>query len=287
MGSVRVISDSTCDLSRELLDRHGIDIVPLYVVFGDDSYRDGIDITSEVLYKMAEERKTLPKTSAPSPMDFYQIFKKHLDEGEDIIYIGLSSELSATVQNAKLAALELSEDRIEIVDSGNLSTGIGLLVMKAVDYAEQGLGIHEIAEKVRELIPRVRTRFVINTLEYLYKGGRCTALESFFGGLLNIKPVVTVKDGRMVLEEKIRGKREKARNNMLDNALADRDEMLTERIFVTHSMDQEEAVLIKSALQKDINGAEIIITDAGCVISSHCGPKTVGILYILGRDMKP
>lgn len=280
MGTVRIVSDSTCDLSPELIKKHGIAIVPLYVIFEGKAYKDGINITTEELYKKVEELNTLPKTSAPSPMDFQKVFRKHIENGEDIIYIGLSSKISSTLQNARLAAQEFPEGRIEIVDSENLSTGIGLLVMKAVDYAEEGLSASEIAARVRELVPRVRTRFIINTLDYLYKGGRCTALESFIGNLLSIKPVVSVRDGRMILEEKIRGKREKARSNMLENALADKENMMMERIFVTHSMDLEEAELLRESLQKEISGSEIIITDAGCVISSHCGPKTVGILYI-------
>lgn len=280
MGAVRVISDSTCDLSPELIEKHDIAIVPLYVVFDEESYRDGLDITTEKLYKMVEERNMLPKTSAPSPLDFYKTFKKYIENGEDIIYIGISSELSAAVQNAKIAAQGFPEGRIEIVDSRNLSTGIGLLVMKAADFTVQGFGVHESAQKIRELVPKVRTRFIINTLDYLYKGGRCTALESFIGGLLSIKPVVSVKDGKMLLEEKVRGKREKARNNMLENALMDKDRMMPDRIFITHSMDSDEAELLRNMLQKEIGKGEIIITDAGCVVSSHCGPKTVGILYI-------
>lgn len=280
MRAVKVISDSTCDLSRELIEKNCIDIVPLYVVFDEKAYRDGIDISTEELYKTVEEKNMLPKTSAPSPQDFYDVFKKNIEEGKDIIYIGLSSKLSATVQNAIIAAQEFPEGRIEVVDSENLSTGIGLLVMKALDYAKEGMSIQEIASRVRELIPKVKTRFIINTLDYLYKGGRCTALESFIGNLLNIKPVVSLKDGKMFLEEKIRGKRDKARNNMLENVLLDKDNMLMERVFITHSMDLEEAKLLKESLKKEIDGGEIIITDAGCVISSHCGPKTVGILYI-------
>lgn len=280
MGNVRIITDSTSDLSGEMIKQHNIEIVPLYVVFNEASYRDGIDITTKELYEKVEEYGVLPKTSAPSPLDFQNAFRRHIENGEDIIYIGLSSKLSTTIQSARLAAQEFPDGRIEIVDSENLSTGIGLLVMKAVDYADEGLAVGEIAARIRDLVPKIRTRFIINTLDYLYKGGRCTALESFIGGLLKIKPVVTVKDGSITLEEKLRGKREKARGNMLENALADKEIMLKDRIFVTHSMDQEEAELLKSSLEKEIKGSKVIITDAGCVISSHCGPKTVGILYI-------
>jgi len=280
MGTVRIMSDSTCDLSSELIEKHGIVIVPLYVVFEEKAYKDGIEMSTEELYKKVEELDTLPKTSAPSPADFQNIFRQYIEKGEDIVYIGLSSEMSSTMQNAMIAAQEFPEGRIELVDSRNLSTGIGLLVVKAAEYAEQGMSASEIAARVRELVPRVRTRFIINTLDYLYKGGRCNALESFIGNLFKIKPVVTVKDGKMILEEKIRGKWEKARSNMLENALSDKGNMLDDRIFVTHSMAPKDAALLRESLLKEIPEAEILMTDAGCVISSHCGAGTVGILYI-------
>ncbi|HQI15752.1 MAG TPA: DegV family protein [Bacillota bacterium] len=285
MGSVRVMSDSTCDLSPELTEKHGISIVPLYVIFNGDSYRDGIDIKTDELYKIVERLNILPRTSAPSPSDFCKAFSNYIEKGEDIIYIGLSSELSATVQNARIAAQEFPEGRIEVIDSRNLSTGIGLLVMKAVDFAEKGLGVSEIAENIRGLVPQVRTRFVINTLDYLCKGGRCTALESFIGGLLNIRPIIAVEEGRMILEEKIRGKKEKALKSMLENTLADRDIIDTRRVFVTHSLAEEEAVYLKSVLEQRLEGTEIITASAGCVISSHCGRGTTGILYMRSREV--
>jgi len=284
MGSVRIMSDSTCDLSPELIEKHGISIVPLYVIFNGDSYRDGIDMKTDELYKIVERLNTLPRTSSPSPSDFCKAFSNCIEKGEDIIYIGLSSEFSATVQNARIAAQEFPEGRIEVIDSRNLSTGIGLLVMKAVDFAEQGLGISEIAENIRGLVPQVRTRFVINTLDYLYKGGRCTALESFFGGLLNIRPIIAVEEGKMILEEKIRGKKEKALKSMLENTLADRDIIDSRRVFVTHSMADEEAEYLKGILEQKLEGPEIIITNAGCVISSHCGKGTAGILYMRSSE---
>lgn len=280
MNRVKIMTDSTCDLSEELLKTNDISVVPLYVHFGEESYRDGIDIRAEGLYKLVEEYKTLPKTSAPSPGDFIREFEQYIKSGEDILYIGLSSQMSSTLQNAKIAAAEFPEDRIKVVDSKNLSTGIGLLVMKAVDCASEGMALNEIAAAMSETTAKVKTRFIISTLDYLYKGGRCSALESFIGGLLSIKPVVTVRDGKMVLEEKIRGKREKALSNMLDNALQDAGRMDEKRIFITHSMALEEAVYLKQELEKELKKPELIIADAGCVISSHCGPGTVGILYI-------
>lgn len=280
MNNIKLITDSTSDLSEEIIKKYDIAVVPLYVVFGEESYRDGVDITTAELYEKVDAVKMLPKTSAPTPVDFWTIFRGYIDAGKDIVYIGLSSQMSSTIQNARLAAAEFPEGRIEVIDSANLSTGIGLLVLKAADLAGQGAGVREIAEKVKEYVPRVKTRFIINTLDYLYKGGRCTALESFVGGLFKIKPVVTVKEGKMTLEEKIRGKREKALANMLENALLDNERMDEDRIFITHSQSTEDAEYLRKELQSRLKVKEVLVTDAGCVISSHCGPNTVGILYI-------
>ncbi|MFZ5353263.1 MAG: DegV family protein [Bacillota bacterium] len=280
MNKVRIVTDSTSDLSSDILQKHNISVVPLYVVFGEESLRDGIDITTKELYERVKRDGLLPKTSAPSPADFINVFKPIIEAGEDIVYIGISTFLSSTVQNAKLAAQELPEGRIEIVDSLNLSTGIGMLVMKASDLAAEGLSAREVADKVSDYIPKVKTRFIIDTLDYLYKGGRCSALQSFVGGLLKIKPIVAVKDGRMLLEEKIRGKREKVLANMLDNVMLDVDNMDDARVFITHSMSHEDAVYLQKELKDKLKVKEILTTDAGCVISSHCGPNTIGIIFI-------
>lgn len=281
MNNIKIVSDSTCDLTDEQIRIHDICIVPLYVIFNTENFKDGTEINTKKLYEMVDKKKILPKTSAPSPQDFYDVFEREIEKGNKIIYIGLSSKLSSTIQNASIAAAEFQNDSIEIIDSENLSTGIGLLVMKAVDLRQNGMNIKQIAENIRDLIPKVRTRFIINTLDYLYKGGRCSALESFVGGLLKIRPIVTVKSGAMVLEEKIRGRREKILSNMLANALADKDMMDEARVFITHTEALEDAVYIKEELMNRMKVKEIIISNAGCVISSHCGPGTVGILYIL------
>lgn len=279
MGKVKVLSDSTCDLSSDLVEKHNIGIVPLYVLFNDEAFRDGIDITTHGLYEKVEETGSLPTTAAPSPGDFILAFKPHIDAGEDIIYIGISSELSATINNARLAAQEFPPGRIEIVDSRNLSTGIGLLVMRAVDFAQEGMDIHAIAEKVRELVPKVETEFIIDTLEYLHKGGRCSGLTRLVGSMLKIRPSIKVVDGKMIPAEKFRGTRSKALQGLLNNALAHKDNMAPERIFVTHSIS-DDGPFLREELQKHTNAQDIIITQAGCVISSHCGRNTIGILFV-------
>ena len=278
MGKVKVFSDSTCDLSPELIEQHQIGIVPLYVIF-NDSYRDGVDITTPDLYKMVEESGSLPKTAAPSPGDFITAWKPHVEAGEDIVYIGLSSELSATTNNARLAALEFPEGRIAIVDSRNLSSGVGLLVMRAADFAAEGLGVQEIADKVAELVPRVETEFIIDTLEYLHKGGRCSGVTRFMGSMLRIRPSIKVVDGKMTPAQKFRGSRKKALKGLLANALEHKHDISLERIFVTHSVS-EDGPALREKLLAETQAKEVIITQAGCVISSHCGPNTIGILFI-------
>lgn len=281
MGEVKIFADSTCDLTPDIIKQYDISVIPLYVGFDDGTLRDGVDITAAELFKKVDEIRKLPKTSAPSPIDFYNQFKPFIDQGRDIIYIGLSSGLSATVQNATIAAGEFPEGRIEVVDSMNLSTGIGLLVLKACDFAREGMDIHQIANELRIRVPKIKTSFIVDTLDYLYMGGRCSALQNFMSGVLQIRPVVKVVDGKMILGDKVRGKREKALNTMLDNVLMDKDNIELDRIMVTHSMGCADSEYLVEKLKENLNVKEVIVTVAGCVISSHCGPNTIGILYFI------
>lgn len=279
MSNVKIFTDSTCDLTLEIFNNNDISVIPLYVNFNEKSYRDGIDITTRELYEKVDKLGTLPKTAAGSPSDFYNSFKPYIDDGMDIIFIGLSSALSSHLQNATLAANEFPEGKVHIVDSLNLSSAIGLLVMKAVDFKNQGLDAYEIANKVRQLVPKVKTAFVIDTLDYLHKGGRCSAISSFVGGVLKIRPIVKVVDGKMILAQKLMGKREKALNTMLANVIKEKDNIDMDRMMVTHSIS-DDADYLKSELRIALPVKDIIETQAGCVISSHCGPNTIGILYI-------
>lgn len=281
MGIIKVFTDSTNDLSPALLKENDIDVVPLYVGFEDGiTYRDGVDITTEELFEKVNSLGKLPKTSAPSPVDFYNAFKPYIDEGRDIVYIGISEQMSSTLQNAKIAALEFPEGRIEIVDSMNLSSGVGLLVLKAADFAKEGLNVHEAAEKVRELVPKVRAQFVIDTLDYLYMGGRCSALQNFMSGILKIKPMIQVVDGRMIVYEKTRGKFDKAVDNMLAYAVGENDKINKERIMVTYAAGSVHDEYLEKQIMEKIAPKAVYRTEAGCVISSHCGKGTIGILFI-------
>lgn len=280
MSKIKIFSDSTCDLSEELVKKHDIGIVPLYVGFGDETLKDGVEITTETLYRKVEETKSIPKTSAPPPNDFHNLFKPYIDSGYEILYIGISSHLSSTLQNAKIAITEFENGKIEILDSLNLSTGIGLLVLKAIDLRDKGLTLKDICENLSKTVPQVKTNFIIDTLNYLHKGGRCSALQSIVSSVLKIRPIIMVEDGKMIVGKKVRGKRIKALNSILESCINDKDKVDKSRIIITHSLSNKDALYLKDELSKNIDVENIIITKAGCVISSHCGPNTIGIIYI-------
>jgi DegV family protein with EDD domain len=281
MSSFKIISDSTCDLSPDLIRRHDIDIVPLYVNFGEDSYRDGIDLTVPQMYAQVKERGFLPKTSAATPGDFIEAFRKYVDRGIDILYLGIGAKLSASFTSASLARSELATDRIFLIDSENLSSGSGLLLLKAASFRAAGDSIESVYEKITALVPKVRTQFVINTMEYLYKGGRCSPLAAVVGTILKIKPIIKMKDGTLHVGKKPHGRIQTALDVLVDEVLDLKNQLDPEFLMVTHSMANDSAAYIMDRLRGRLPVKNTIETDAGCVISSHCGEGCIGILYIL------
>ena len=283
-NKVMIIADSTCDLNKDYLKENNIVILPLHVSFpGDDKdYLDGVNLVAETVYKKVEEIGNTPKTGAANVNQFIEIFQKYIDQNYDIIYTGIGSGLSSSYQNSILASQEFPEGRIEIVDSQNLSTGTGLLVCKMVDFRNEGLDVHQIAEKVRELVPLVSAKFCIDRLDYLHKGGRCSGMTKLFAHLLNLHPVAKVINGKLTVYKTPRGKYRKAVDAQIQEFLEDLPNIDLTRVFVTDSghMDGEDEYVIQE-LSKHMDPSKIIHTIAGCVISSHCGPKTIGILYIL------
>ncbi|MGF7046617.1 DegV family protein with EDD domain [Paenibacillus sp. DS2015] len=278
MPKIKIFADSTCDLPSDWIHKYDIDIIPLYVVFGDESLRDGIDITPTQLYQRVSETGNLPKTAAPSPTDFLTAFTPYIDQGDQILYICLSSELSSTYQNACIAVEELPEGSIAIFDSLNLSSGIGLLIMKAVHAAQAGRTLDEIVNLLHAVRPTIESEFVIDTLEYLHKGGRCSGMQNFIGSLLKIRPIIKVSNGLMIPANRVRGKREKAVEQLLLNVLEKKEQIDTDLIFVAHSLAEKDALVLQTSLQQQ-TGATVALATAGCVISSHCGPHTIGIMY--------
>ena len=279
---VKIVTDSTSDLSQELLDQYQIEMIPLYTVLEDSSYRDRIDINSQELLNWCTTHKTTPKTSAASVGDFMEVFAKYVNEGVDVIYIGISSELSSTNQNARLAAQEFEEGKVSVIDSRNLSTGIGYLVLEAAKMAGEGIAAKEICQTIETMVPKMNVSFVIDTLTFLYRGGRCSALQYLGANMLSLKPEIIVRDGKMTTRKKYRGNISKAVGKYVGDHLAEGNAMDPRRIIVTYSSMDDMAVVDKVVEQVKAVGyfKEVLTCTAGCVITSHCGGNTLGVIYM-------
>jgi DegV family protein with EDD domain len=274
---IEIYTDSCSDLSPELKERFGIHVVPLSVFIDGTTYQDGVDVSTSELFKLVKKTSQLPKTSAPTIADFVNAFNE--SQG-DILFISISAQLSVTLQNAITAAGLLPERKIMTIDSHNLSTGIGLLVLKAAELRDAGLPIEEIHRQVSQLVPRVHTSFVIDTLDYMYKGGRCSALQHVITSLLRIRPIIEVhQDGTLGVKEKVGGARKKALNSMLEDFKNNLPNIDLHRVFVTHTGCHEDALYLQEELQKLAPVEEICETVAGATVATHCGPDTIGILF--------
>lgn len=281
MNPVKIITDSTADLSLDVLKELNVASLPLKVNFGDTSYRDGIDITTEELYKKVEENGELPKTSAVAPGEFIKEFKHWIDKGYDVVYLGIGSTLSGTFQAAMVAKTEFDDDRIYLVDSKNLSSGIALLVLKGTDYIKAGLSAKEIAEKLTGLVPKVRSQFAIQVLDYLHKGGRASGTQALVGKFLRIRPIIKVVDGKLDVYKKPMGTMKKAVTIMLEEYVNENTNVDLDYVMITHSLADKQAEYMIDYVNEHLKPENLVISSAGCVISSHCGAGTIGILYIV------
>jgi len=274
-----IACDSTSDLTKELLERYDIKVLPLNVNLGTDSYKDGVDVDAEKIYDYVEKTGVLPKTTAINVGEFTDFFESLTKNGESIVFFSLGSKFSSSLNNARIAAEDF--ENVYIVDTQNLSTGGGLLVLAACDMVKQGLSPKEIAEKCQNLTPCVEASFVIDGLDYLFKGGRCSAVSVFGANLLKIKPCIEVKDGAMGVGKKYRGNFATVTKEYIKERLVNADDIDTSRVFVTNSgvapeIEKETADMVKDMGIFD----EVLVTRAGCTISSHCGPNTLGVLFI-------
>ena len=281
---IRIITDSTNDLDAKTIKEHDIMVLPLYVNFSDASFKDGEDITTPELYELVRKKNELPKTAAIPMQTFVEVFSKLVAEGDEILFTGISKQMSRTYENAVLAAKEVAEDKIFIVDSMNLSTGIGLLVLKACKYRDQGLSAKNIADKLNQDNKRVLSQFAIETMDYLHKGGRCSSVAKLFGTLLKIKPIIAVRDGKMHVAKKPHGKMKVALDYMIEQLREDMPRLDKDVVIVTHSMAFEYNEYIRTEIQKFLGDIPVLSTVAGCVISSHCGQGTIGILYMIREE---
>jgi len=278
MHKIKITCDSTCDLTAELYQKYDVEVLPLGVSLGDKFYHDGVDVTAKGVFEFVGEKGVLPKTAAVSIGEYEEVFRKYVDQGYTVIHINISSELSACHQNARLAADEV--DHVYPVDSRNLSTGSGLLVIAAAELVKQGYSAEEIVKKLDELKEKVDASFVLQTLEYLKKGGRCSSVVALGANILQLRPEIEVTDGSMKVGRKYRGKMERSIADYVKGRLEGREDICLDRIFVTHSYVPEEIVKKVIALVKELHPfAEVLETTAGCTISSHCGPECLGVLF--------
>lgn len=279
---VKIISDSTCDLSKELIEKYDVSILPLHIHLGDEEYEDGKNITPEEIFKWSDEKKTTPKTSATSIESVMNMFRQFVNEEKEIVCFSISDTMSTMGNVMRMAAEELgAEKSIHIVDSANLSTGIGLLVIEAAIMAQQGKSAKEIVDRMEEWKPKVRASFVVDTLTYLHRGGRCNSVAAMAGSVLQLHPKIEVIDGKMEAKKKYRGKMKAVIMSYVKDMEEDLKTAKKDRVFITHSGCDKEIVDSVRAYLNDLQVfSEILETRAGGVVSSHCGPGTLGVLFI-------
>jgi len=282
MRKVVLVADSAMDLPKDLIKKHEIIIAPFHISFGNDTYRDGIDMTTEMLYENVEKLGILPKTAAISPAEWKTIFDPIVEAGNDVFCLTIGSKISSTFQNAYVASLDYEAGRVEVLDSTVLSGSIAILMLKAIKFKETGMSAKEIKEAVEKLTHKLNTQFVIPTLDYLHKGGRCSSLSKVLGSVLQIKPQIKMTNGTLSLYKKSAGKMSRAIDGMLEDffKLYEEGKIDTEFVFITHSIAPKYAIYIREKVTERVQVEHLIESFAGSVISTHCGPGTIGILYL-------
>lgn len=276
---ITITADSTCDLNEYGVQRN-IHIMPLSVILGENSYRDGIEITPHDIFEYVEKTGTLPKTSAPSITDYEEFFADKLTEGGTLIHFNISSKSSSSCDHAKEAAKSFG-GKVFVVDSKALSTGQGILAMKAYDLVQEGKSAEEIVSVIEELIPKTNTSFVPDRLDYLYKGGRCSRMAMYGANLLKIHPLIEMHDGQLCADKRYRGNMKKCISAYIEDLKEQYPEYDDTRCFITHS--NADADLVEFAVEKTkqcFSFKEILTTVAGSVITGHCGRNTLGLLFI-------
>lgn len=280
-NKVAIVVDSTTDLTEEDYKINNIIVIPLLIIQDENVYHDGKDLNIEEMYAMVSKTGKLPQTSAEAPGVFLEIYKKLIGEGYDVVFVGIGEKLSATVTSSRLAASELGTDRIYTIDSNNLSSASGILALKCCKLRDEGKSAEEIYETVQEMASKLVSQFAVETLDYLYKGGRCGGTAALVGKLLHIHPIILVDNGKLIVYKKTRGKMQKAIDEQILLLKKDLPNVDMDYIMITSSgCDDEIKNYFIKELSKIINPKSIHCTTTGCVIGSHCGYGTVGLLYL-------
>ncbi len=279
MSKIKITCDSTCDLTEALYRENNVDVIPLSVTLGDTVYRDGVDVTSQQLFEYVSKNGTLPMTSAISVGEYLDVWGKYVEDGYDVVHINISSNLSTSYQNACLAAKGLGH--IYVVDSQSLSSGSGLLVLEAARMIREGMEAPAIKERLDVIREHLDISFVLQTLEYLQKGGRCSSVTALGARALQLRPEIRVRDGGMIVGKKYRGNMEKSVLAYIRGRLEGRTDIDPARIIITYSSAPDELVEKAIALVKELQPfEEVTVTHAGCTICSHCGPNCLGVLMM-------
>ncbi len=276
---IKITADSTCDIGEALAKKYDVAIVPLFVVMDDKPYRDLVEINPPEIFEHVSSTGNICHTSAVNSALYEEEFAKYASDYDAVIHISISSSLSACYQNAKIAAEEF--DNVYVVDSLNLSTGSGHLVLDAATMAKNGSTAEEIVTYLEDAVKRVESSFVLDTLLYLQKGGRCSSVVALGANLLKLKPCIEVIDGKMQVGKKYRGTLTKALEMYIADRLTDRDDIDTRRVFITHTAEANPDIVkcAEEAVKKYGKFEETLITSAGCTIANHCGPNCLGILF--------
>lgn len=282
MAKIKIVTDTTADLSAELYQKYDCEVLPLLVTINDKTYKDTVEITTPELYKIMDETKQLPKTSAVSPESFLAAFNKVKTEGYDgIIVTGIGSNMSSTMQSAYIAKDQMDGFPIRIIDSLSLSTGTGLLIIYGREYLDQGHTLDETADYMLSLVPKVRAQFIVESLDIIYRGGRISGAKYLFGKMLKAHPFIQMNDAKLVVTDTPKGKIHRALDRLFEDFLSDlKDGVDLSHVFITHSEAPEYAEYYLSKVKEHVPAKNIHITGAGAVISAHCGPGTIGILYV-------
>lgn len=280
MRKIILSADSTCDLNDDLKSQFNVSYYPYTILLDGNTYKDNVDISPQQIYEAYEKKKILPKTSAINVMEYYNFFKPWVDDGYEVIHINLGSALTSAYNNCVLAANELKG--VYPIDSHNLSTGSGLLVLKAADLIKEGLSAEEIIDRLNDYREKIHMSFILDTLDFLHAGGRCSKIASLGANMLKIKPVINVnnKSGSMDVGNKYRGSFEKVMVKYINDKLSSLDNINNERIFITHSgVDDKLITLARNTVLEHMDFKNIYISTASCTISCHCGPNTLGIAF--------
>lgn len=277
--NIKILSDSTCDLPKEVLDQYNITMIPLTVIKGGKEFTDGVDITPAEIFAHVAAGGDLCSTAAINIGEYADLFEKYAKEYDAVIHINISSEFSSCYQNASLAADDY--DNVRVIDSRNLSTGQGLVVLQACKLAKECDDLDEIVEKLNAFTDKVEASFLLDQLQYMVKGGRCSAAAALGANILNLKPCIEVKNGKMSVVKKYRGNYTKCLTSYVKDRLSGRDDLDKDTLFVTRTPVSDECLNgVKDAVAQYNDFKTTYWNEAGCTVSCHCGPGTLGVLFV-------